>query len=175
MSEPIKQIFRFLLFILVQALVLSNMPPLNRFVTPYLYLLFLIWLPFSVPRHWMLILGFITGFSLDLFTKTPGLHASASVFLAYIRTPFLRLLVPSDTKELKTGSPGIRSMGLTSYAFFVVLLTFFHHVWLVFIEWMSFGDIVYFLGKVFFTTLTSLLLILITELLFRPIRKRRAD
>jgi hypothetical protein len=175
MSEPIKQILRFILFILVQALVLNNMPPLHRFVTPYLYMLFLIWLPFSVSRPWMLILGFITGFSLDLFTKTPGLHASACVWLAYVRTPLISLLVPSDTKELKTGSPGIRSMGFTSYALFVLILTLFHHGWLVFLEWMSFGNIVYFLGKVFFTTLVSLLLILITELLFRPIRKRRME
>jgi len=122
----------------------------------------------------MLILGFITGFSLDLFTKTPGLHASACVWLAYVRTPLINLLVPSDTKELKSGSPGIRSMGFTSYALFVLILTLFHHGWLVFLEWMSFGNIVYFLGKVFFTTLVSLLLILITELLFRPIRKVRS-
>lgn len=175
MSEPIKQIVRFVLFILVQALVLNHMPPLHRFVTPYLYLLFLIWLPFSASRPWMLFLGFITGFSLDLFTKTPGLHASACVWLAYVRTPLISLLVPSETKELKTGSPSIRSMGITSYALFVLILTLFHHVWLVFLEWMSFGNIVYFLGKVFFTTLVSLLLILITELLFRPIRKRRME
>jgi hypothetical protein len=175
MSEPIKQIFRFILFILVQALVLNNVPALHRFITPYLYMLFLIWLPFSVSRQWMLILGFITGFSLDLFTKTPGLHASASVWLAYLRTPLIALLVPSETKELKTGSPGIRSMGFTSYALFVLILTFFHHAWLVFLEWMSFGNIVYFFGKGFFTTLVSLLLILITELLFRPIRKRRKE
>lgn len=176
MSEPVKQIIRFLLFLLVQALVLNNMPPLHRFVTPYLYFLFLIWLPFNTSRTWMLILGFLTGFTLDLFTKTPGLHASACLWLAYLRTPLLKLLLPGETKELKTGSsPSVRSMGLTTYIVFVVLLTLFHHGWLVLLEWMSFGTFLYFLGKVFFTTLSSLLLILIAELLFRPIRKRRND
>lgn len=176
MSEPVKQIIRFILFVLVQALVLNNMPALHRFVTPYLYFLFLIWLPFNVSRPWMLILGFITGFALDLFTKTPGLHASACLWLAYLRTPLLKLLLPGETKELKTGSsPSVRSMGLTTYILFVVMLTLFHHSWLVLLEWMSFGSFLYFLGKVFFTTLASLLLILIAELLFRPIRKRRKD
>ena len=176
MSEPVKQIIRFLLFILVQALVLNNMEPLHRFVTPYLYFLFLIWLPFNVSRPWMLIFGFLTGFTLDLFTKTPGLHASACLWLAYMRTPLLKLLLPGETKELKTGSsPSVRSMGLTTYILFVVLLTLFHHGWLVMLEWMSFGTFLYFLGKVLFTTLASLLLILIAELLFRPIRKRRKD
>lgn len=176
MSEPVKQIIRFILFVLVQALVLNNMPALHRFVTPYLYFLFLIWLPFNVSRPWMLILGFITGFALDLFTKTPGLHASACLWLAYLRTPLLKLLLPGETKELKTGSsPSVRSMGLTTYILFVVMLTLFHHGWLVLLEWMSFGTFLFFLGKVFFTTLASLLLILIAELLFRPIRKRRKD
>lgn len=176
MSEPVKQIIRFILFVLVQALVLNNMPALHRFVTPYLYFLFLIWLPFNVSRPWMLILGFITGFALDLFTKTPGLHASACLWLSYMRTPLLKLLLPGETKELKTGSsPSVRSMGLTTYILFVVMLTLFHHVWLVMLEWMSFGTFLYFLGKVLFTTLASLLLILIAELLFRPIRKRRKD
>lgn len=101
MSEPVKQIIRFILFVLVQALVLNHMPALHRFVTPYLYFLFLIWLPFNVSRPWMLILGFITGFALDLFTKTPGLHASACLWLAYLRTPLLKLLLPGETKELK--------------------------------------------------------------------------
>ncbi|QGW29557.1 rod shape-determining protein MreD [Phnomibacter ginsenosidimutans] len=176
MSEPVKQIIRFILLVLVQALVLNHMPALHRFVTPYLYFLFLIWLPFNVSRPWMLILGFITGFALDLFTKTPGLHASACLWLAYMRTPLLKLLLPGETKELKTGSsPSVRSMGLTTYILFVVMLTLFHHVWLVMLEWMSFGTFLYFLGKVLFTTLASLLLILIAELLFRPIRKRRKD
>jgi hypothetical protein len=93
-----------------------------------------------------------------------------------MRTPLLKLLLPGETKELKTGSsPSVRSMGLTTYILFVVMLTLFHHVWLVMLEWMSFGTFLYFLGKVLFTTLASLLLILIAELLFRPIRKRRKD
>jgi hypothetical protein len=175
MSEPVKQIVRFILFILTQALVLNNVPPLHQFVAPLLYFLFLIWLPFSLSRTWMLVIGFITGFSLDMFSKTPGLHTSACLMVAYLRSPLIALLVPKETAELKSGSPSIRTMGLASYAFFVAMLTLVHHAWLVMLEWMTFASFSYFLGKVFFTTLLSLLLIAITELLFRPIRKRRIE
>lgn len=171
MSEPIKQIFRFILFILVQALVLNHMPPLHRFVTPYLYFLFILWLPFYTGRGWVLFLGFLCGMALDLFTHTPGLHASACLVVAYLRPHLINLLVPRETKELTLGSPGIRSMGFASYFLYVIILTLFHHGWLIFLEWMSFGNWVYFLGKVFFSTLLSLLLVLITEMLFRPTRK----
>jgi hypothetical protein len=175
MSQPLKYIVRFILFLLVQALVLNHMPPLHRFITPYLYFLFLLWMPFTMGRTSMLAWGFALGFGLDLFTKTPGLHASACLWVAYLRHFLINLLVPRDTKELKSGNPGIKSMGFASYALFVLILTLFHHGWLVMLEWMNFGSFTYFMGKVIATTLASLSLILITELLFRPIRKKRID
>jgi hypothetical protein len=175
MSEPVKQIFRFILFILVQALVLNNMPPVHRFITPYIYFLFILWLPFYSHRISVLVISFVTGFTLDLFTKTPGLHASACLIIALIRPGLINLLIPRETKELTLGSPGIKSMGFASYAVYVIVLTLFHHVWLVMLEWMQLGSFSYFAGKVFFSFLISLLLILITELLFRPLKKSSRD
>jgi hypothetical protein len=80
-------------------------------------------------------------------------------------------MVPKDTRELTLGSPSWQSMGGISYLLFVVLLTLVHHAWLILIEWMSFGNFLYFTGKVIGTTLISLLLIMITELIFRPFKK----
>jgi rod shape-determining protein MreD len=166
MSNPVKQIFRFIIFILLQAVVLTNVPPLHRFVTPYLYFLFLLWLPFNTNRSFLLIVGFITGFALDLFLQTPGLHASACVLVAYLRPFMVTLLVPRETKELGFGSPSVRTMGFAPYALFVTVLTLFHTILLVLLEWMQFPSLTYFLGKILFTTLTSLVLITVTELLF---------
>jgi rod shape-determining protein MreD len=173
MSDPIKYIFRFLLFLFVQALVLNNMPPLHRFITPYLYFLFIIWMPFSTGRVSLLITGFLLGLSLDFFTKSPGLHASAALLVAYLRPFLISLMVPKDTRELAVGSPSRQTMGTASYILFISLLTIFHHGWLVFLEWMTFGDFLFFIGKVFFSSLVSLLLILITELIFRPVKKAK--
>jgi rod shape-determining protein MreD len=166
MSNPVKQIFRFIIFILLQAVVLTNVPPLHRFVTPYLYFLFLLWLPFNTNKSFLLIVGFITGFALDLFLQTPGLHASACVLVAYLRPFMVTLLVPRETKELGFGSPSVRTMGFAPYALFVTVLTLFHTILLVLLEWMQFPSLTYFLGKILFTTLTSLVLITVAELLF---------
>jgi hypothetical protein len=57
-------------------------------------------------------------------------------------------------------------MGWAPYALYVGLLTFTHHFYLVLIEWLQFGNFIYFIGKVAGTTAVSLLLIFITELLF---------
>ena len=102
MSDLLKNIIRFVLFISLQVFVLDNIPPLHRFIIPVIYYLFILWLPFSVPRFWLLILGFITGLSLDYFTNTPGLHAAACVLIAYIRPFIVNLLIPKDSSEFAT-------------------------------------------------------------------------
>jgi hypothetical protein len=128
-------------------------------------------MPFSTGRVALLITGFVLGIILDVFTKTPGLHTSASLLVAYLRPFLINLMVPKDTRELAVGSPSIQTMGTASYILFITLLTLFHHGWLVFIEWMSFGSFLFFLGKVFLSTIVTLLLILITELIFRPVKR----
>ena len=174
MSDLLRNIIRLALLILIQVYILNKIH-LHRFVVPYIYFLFILWLPFYSHRISVLVISFITGFTLDLFTKTPGLHASSCLIIALIRPGLINLLIPRETKELTLGSPGIKSMGFASYAVYVVVLTFFHHTWLVMLEWMQLGSFSYFAGKVFFSFLVSLLLILITELLFRPLKKSGRD
>lgn len=173
MSDPVKYIVRFLLFLLLQALILNNVPPLHKFVSPIVYFQFLLWMPFSIGRLSLLFSGFALGFALDLFTKTPGLHASAATLVAYLRPFLISIMVPKDTRELAVGSPSWLSMGNLSYFIFTFTLTLFHHGWLVFLEWMTFANFWYFIGKVVASTLLSMLLMLVLELLFRPVRKGR--
>ncbi len=173
MSDAVKYVLRFAAFVIVQGLVLSFMPPLHRFITPYVYLLFLLWMPFVTGRVAMLVWGFLLGLSLDFFTKTPGLHASACLWVAWLRGGMINLLVPRETKELASGTPGARTMGLAGYLLFLFVLTLIHHIWVTAIEWLSFGSIGYFLGKVLLTTVASMILYLVTEMLFRPRANRR--
>lgn len=167
MSDLLKNIIRFALFILVQVFVLAKVPPLHRFIVPYLYFLFILWLPFKMPRAGMTLLAFLFGLSLDMFTKTPGLHAAACTLIAYIRPFVIGILMPKEATEISYSEPSITSMGFLPYVVYILVLTFVHHVYLVFLEWLQFGSFWYFLGKVFATTAISFLLILITEMLFQ--------
>ena len=73
MSELLKNIIRFILFIFVQVFILFKMPPLHRFITPYLYYLYILWLPFSMSRAGLMALAFLFGLTLDYFMHTPGI------------------------------------------------------------------------------------------------------
>ena len=103
---------RFFLFIMVQVYVLNKIPHLHQFITPYIYFLFLLWLPFSISRIGLLITGFITGMALDFFTMTPGLHAAACVLLAYARPFIINILTPKDSSEFNYREPSPKSAGL---------------------------------------------------------------
>jgi len=164
MNNLIKYFIRFVLFLFIQVVILNELPPLHQFITPYLYFLFLLWLPFGTKRISLALLGFFTGYTLDLFTNTPGLHAAACTLLGYFRPTILSLLLSQEASEEINREPSIGSMGWGPYAFYIVSLTFVHHFYLVLLEWLQFGSFGYFLGKVISTTLISVLLIFLVEL-----------
>jgi hypothetical protein len=166
MSELLRNIIRFVLFLLVQAFVLNKIPPLHQFIVPYLYFTFILWLPFSINRFFLMLVAFVFGLSLDFLTGTPGLHAAPCVLIAYLRPFLVNLLLPQESVELSYIEPSIKSMGWAPYSIYVLLLTFLHHFYLVFIEWLQFDNMLYLLGKVTGTTAVSMLLIFLTEMLF---------
>ena len=175
MSILIKNIIRFILFILFQVFILDTIPPLHQFIVPYIYFLYILWLPFNINRFLLLLISFAFGLTLDYFTGTLGLHTAPCVLIAYIRPYLLNLLIPQETTEQIYIEPGHKSMGWAPYALYVGILTFVHHSYLVLIEWLQFGNFVYFIGKVGGTSAISLLMIFIAELLFNRTGRYRAN
>jgi hypothetical protein len=174
-SDLIRNIIRFAFFILLQVYLLNKIPFLHQFIVPYLYYLFILWLPFNISRMGLLIVGFITGITLDYFTNTPGLHAAACVLIAYLRPFVINVLAPKDATGFSYREPSPKAMGWTPYLIYVFILTLFHHGYLVLLEWLSFGSILHFLIKVIATTGISMLLIITTELLFPRRMKFRTN
>jgi hypothetical protein len=166
MSDGVRNILRFIIFILVQVYVLNKIPHLHRFIVPYIYYLFILWLPFSVSRMWLLAIGFITGLTLDYFTNSPGLHAAACSLVAYVRPVIIGLLSPKDSTGFQYREPSPKAMQWTPYAVYVLTLTLLHHGYMVFLEWLDIGGFLHFIIKVISTTAISLLMIFTLELLF---------
>ncbi|MGZ5287168.1 MAG: rod shape-determining protein MreD, partial [Flavisolibacter sp.] len=165
MSDLVKNIFRFIVFVMIQVYILDKIH-LHRFVIPVLYYLFILWLPFSLSRISLLLIGFATGLALDYFTHTPGLHAAACVLIAYARPFIINLLTPKDSAEFNYREPSPRAMGWAPYTVYAFVLTLLHHTYLYLLEWLDLGNPVAFMIKVGATTGISMLLIFTVELLF---------
>ncbi|MGQ0740521.1 MAG: rod shape-determining protein MreD [Bacteroidota bacterium] len=166
MNDFAKNIIRFIVLMAIQVFILDKIPHLHRFITPYLYYVFILWLPFSVSRQWQLVIGFLTGLVLDYFTMTPGLHAAACTLIAYVRPFVIGILTPRDSSEFNYREPSPRAMQWTPYAVYVFILTLLHHGYMVLLEWLDFGNFLDFLIKVAATTAISLLLIFTAEVVF---------
>jgi len=175
MSTLVKNIFRFILFILVQVYILDRVH-VNYLVTPYIYYLFILWLPFNMSRSSQMIVAFIVGFTLDSFRHNPGFHAAACVLIAYIRPFIISILIPQEGADTNYEEPSAKSMGgFVPYMVYVSTLTLIHNGWLFLLEAWQFANIWYFIFKTLLSTAISLLLILVTELLFNRKQKFRTN
>ena len=147
MSNLVKNIIRFCVFILVQVFILDQVPPLHQMVTPYVYYLFILWLPFKMGRRMQMLVAFALGFALDSFGNTYGMHAASCVLIAYIRPFLINLLISQEGAESNYNEPSIKSMGFTPYFTYITILTFIHHTFLFFLQAMQTGGYFYFILK----------------------------
>ena len=134
MNLVIKNIIRFILIMVVQLFVLNNVPPLHQFIVPYFYFVFILWLPFKITRTALLFVAFAVGYFTDMFYKTPGLHLAACVLIAYVRPPFIQLLLPKEATEWGNEEPSRKTMGQVPYMTYIVAMTLLHHFYLIFFQ-----------------------------------------
>lgn len=159
-------IIRFFVVILIQVLVLDNIA-LGGYLNPYFYILFLLLLPFETPRWLLLVNGFLLGISIDLLSNTLGMHTAATVFIAFLRPWVLNILAPRDGYE-SDSFPGINAYGFNWFASYAVVLTFFHHLVLFYIEVFHFHDFLStFLRVILSTILTTSTIILSQYFIFK--------
>ena len=175
MTSLVKNIIRFALFILIQIFVLDKIH-LHQMATPYLYFLFILWLPFRMGRTQQMLIAFVLGFAMDSFRHHPGFHTAACVLIAYVRPFLINLLIPQEGADNNYQEPSFKSMGgILPYLIFTGVLTFIHHGWLFLLEAWQFGNIWYFLVKTLLSTVLSMFLIVITEMLFTRQQKFKTN
>jgi len=175
MSTIVKNIVRFCVLILFQVYVLDKIR-LHQMVTPYIYFIFILWLPFKTNRTVLMLLAFILGMTLDSFRHHPGFHAAACVLMAYIRPFIINLMIPQEGAETNYEEPSFRSMGgMLPYLIYAGLLIMLHNCWLFLLEAWQFADVWYFFLKTLLSTAIGLLLVLITELLFSRDQKFKTN
>jgi hypothetical protein len=145
-------------------------------VTPYLYFLFILWLPFKMNRTLLMLIAMVLGFTLDSFHHHPGFHTAACLLIAYVRPFLINLLIPQEGSDTNYEEPSFKSMGgFLPYFIYTGILCLLHNGWLFILEAWQFGDVWYFLIKTILSTAISLLLILITELIFSRKQKFRTN
>lgn len=153
----------FVLLIALQVLVLNNIN-LGGYINPYVYILFILFLPFSIPGWLLLLMGFATGFAVDYFSNTLGLHTSATLILAFVRPSILSWLSYRDDLD-RFDSPGIGNSGMEWFVRYVVMAVIIHHFALFILETFSFYHFHLTLLRVLLSSLVSSFFIIMLELM----------
>jgi hypothetical protein len=170
MNKALLHIIRFAGLLLLQVWVLNNVR-LGGYINPFVYIMFVMMLPFTMPGWLLLIAGFMTGFIIDLFMSTPGLHAGATVFLAFMRPHVVRLATGSQEPET-ISNPNLSDMGMRwwfSYSFTLVLL---HHLALFTLESFSFKHFGGLLLRIILSAIFTQFIIILLSLFFEQRKKR---
>jgi len=139
MIKEIQKYFLYFLLLIVLQLLIFNNIELSTFINPYIYILFIILIPFETPKSLLLLLAFILGKVIDLFSGTPGVHSSAAIFTAFIRPYTLTLFAPREGYQNGT-YPRIDYYGLEWFLKYSAVLVIAHHLSLFYLEAFSFDQ-----------------------------------
>jgi hypothetical protein len=170
-NEIIRNIVRFITLVLVQVLIVKNIE-LGRFINPFVYVLFLIILPFETPKWALLFTAFILGITIDMFYDTAGLHAAACVFMAYIRPGVLKLFSPRDGYESGT-QPTVQYLGIPWFLSYAGILVVTHHLILFYLEIFRFSEFFSTFFRVIVSSIFTMILIIVIQYLFN--RKKEQE
>jgi hypothetical protein len=157
-------IIRFILLVLSQIYIFDKIQ-LTGFINPQVYVLFILMLPFAISGFWLLLLAFLMGITIDVFQQTPGMHAAASVFLAFFRPGVIRLVGKKDDLE-PYQYPNVRESGSMWFLAYTLILVLLHHIFLFYLEAFRFSEFFQTLLKVLINTVISTMIIMLLQFLF---------
>jgi rod shape-determining protein MreD len=157
----VRNIVRFLVVILFQVLVMDNVM-INGYMIPYIYILFILLMPFETPRWTQLILGFLLGMGIDLFLNTPGMHTAATVLVAFIRPYLLNLLAPRDGYDTDS-FPRIHYYGFLWFLKYTLIIVVIHHFLLFYLEVFQLKDFLTTLSRVILSSILSTSTIILSQ------------
>ena len=164
-------LIRFVALVFLQVFLLKNVT-LYNLSTPYLYILFILLLPFETPNLLLFSLSFIMGLTIDAFYDTPGLHTASCVLLAFVRILFISITVQKDGFDNEP-EPTMSMMGFRWFFTYALILTLFHHFFLFNLEVFRLSEIPYTLSRFVLSSIFTVFLMLLTGFLFFRRKERK--
>ena len=154
----------FVILVLIQGVIISQVQ-ISRYAVPLLYVVFILKLPSDTGRKSLLFYSFLIGLCVDVFGNTPGLNATASLWLAMARPLLLRWQTSRDATE--SFVPGIKSMRFAPYLRYVLPSVLLHSAVLNVIDAFSIAKASDVAVATLADTAVTVVLIMIIELVGR--------
>ncbi len=170
MNNVFSNILRFLVVILLQIFVCSHIN-LFGFARPALYLFALLLLPFELPLSVQYLIGFLTGFVIDMFAHTLGVNSFACVLLMFVRPYLAKALNGGKSSEgIERPIPGVKDFKwLFAYA---LTLSALHQFLVIMLETSKFANFGHTMLVVLCNTVFTVFVLLCILYIFYPAQRK---
>ena len=137
MNKITSNIFTAFLLIVFQTIIFNNIN-LFGYLNPFIYIVFIIYYPIKNDRIFFIFISFIIGLLIDIFSDTLGLHAAASVTIAYLRPLILKISfgLAYIHKVIK-----FKNIDFRKKVVYISLISITHHIVLFGLEVFNFSKI----------------------------------
>ena len=159
----------FFLYLMAQVLLFKKLVLFDTSFC-FLYVAFVLLLPIEINHLVLMLIGFILGFTIDIFYDSLGLHALALVLVAYLRNYWLASITPQGGYESGSG-PTLAANGFQWFLVYTMPLVFVHHAVLFFVEAGGFGLFWFTMLKVMGSLLFTLSVMTMLQYLSLPRRR----
>lgn len=161
-NRVLKTILSFIGLVLLQVIVCSNINFLGD-LNPFVYVIFILLYPVTKNRLLYVFLSFLLGFTIDIFLDSGGMHAAASVVIAYIRPLFLKFSFGAayDYQSIKFSNTDI-SQRIVYFLFLIVI----HHFILFSLVLFDQNKIALIIEQALYSSLFTVIICLLLTSLF---------
>lgn len=161
-NEVFQNVVRFVVLSLIQVLLLDHINFLGH-INPYLYIYFILLFPLTGNKILLILLSFLMGLTIDMFNDSGGIHAGASVFIAWLRPLLLKF---SFGVSYEYNTVKVNSASFSQQLFYILGMVFLHHLMLFSLEIFNLDQILLILKSTLFSSIFSTILIFCTLYLF---------
>ena len=149
---------RFIFLVLIQGLIFNNFDFFDIY-DPYVCIVFIITFPIKVNKITFMIISFIFGFVLDLYTNTLGINAAACLSIAFLRSYILSFVFGSfyDPHGIKLIKNYVLESTFSQKFLYISSIILIHHLTLFSLETFSLEFISLVIIKTIINSLISLI------------------
>lgn len=154
---------RFLALVLLQVMVLNHIN-LFGYLNPMVYVVWVILFPIRKSKTLFLILSFLLGLSIDFFSDSGGINAAATLFIAFVRLPILKIVLKKTDFDYLLFN--LRAISFGKAFLFISVLTVIHHFIVFSLEYFSLNSFTTIISNTILTSVFTIILSILGIILF---------
>lgn len=164
----LRQALHLIVFLMLQVPFLYKLVLFDR-AFGFFYVGFVLLLPHGLNRSLTMVIAFFSGLIIDVFSNTPGIHASACVLIAFVKDSWFNIVMGTSDDDVYMDWNDLKIWGSVK---FLLPLIFLHHLIIFTIENGGFNSFGFLFIKVLYSSIYSFAIVFGLTFLTAPKARR---